>query len=1626
MRRDHRRLSVSLNDVAAGSSKNINMWSSFIDAESGDNVIWETHRVSLTKVPGFGFGIAVSGGRDSPHFANGDPSIAISDVLKAGPAEGRLQVNDRIVTVNNISLENVEHVTAIAVLRDSGNTINLVVRRRIVLPTGLETETPPLKVTLGKKGKKDDFGVVLGCKFFVKEVLPHSLAAQEGAVKEGDTVLKINNTPIDNLSLTDARKLIEKTKDKLQLIITKKKTIDDRHKRQNSQLKEEEILAGYSSLRRQHDKDDINIYRPSVRSEDDIFKPGTLPRDAGLPHGAYPNSDHARYDGRYVLDNEPPPRPPLPTGFDDSSPDSRSPVSGDSYQRKDGYYSDRESGARRETRLDDDRRGPNMTDEDDDVFSGTRHEERYVGLRKDVRPEPRSVVFIKDKTYGLGLSLAGGNATGIFIASVQPGSAAEREGLCEGDQILRANVQDITGLTREEAVAFLKSLEGKVTITVQYRKEEYDRIMASHEAGDDFYVRTHFQYDPQEAGDHGFQIGDIFHVKDTLFRRESESWLAVKLGKNNQESKKGTIPNKKRADMLAQTQQQSSSDKENFPNKGRGSLFKRKAARRAKSLGKDHWEEVIFSDESAGLSTKFPPYERVALGEAGFMRPVVIFGSIADIARERLLSDFPDKFESPQSDLAQDDDRKKSGIIRLGAIREAITKRKHCLLDVTPHHVDRLNYAQYYPITVNLKAESKQAVKDLRSRWKAPAKNHKKIYEHNEKLEKMYSHLFTGTITHGSSDMWYTKLCELIIYQQRQNIWMSDKKPDEDISEDFLFPMPARLSYASPESEMDLHRPYDDFDVSPIQKKRLVRSSSDPSVNTAEHGIPGIPPYPDPPSYHNQRFSPQDRYARGSDPRQAGRPQDNEWHGTQPEDRYYPSYYAQSPPLPHHNRSSIDPYATLTPSERLRNRIASDQQYQLYDEYSPHRYDSGGDVYRAEPSIPKQSSPHHSPHMGQGAPTEQRAHNDSSSHSSDSYSKYVNHPSNKHDDTKLREKLGGVTGRERSPGHDPYRFTRSTANPVNTSNVNKAKISDLAAKYRKDEGPGSPQGRMESHTLPHQKRKEPPPVPAKTFNMKERGIEPDEQKIRNYENSNRHYNYSEVNIPGQRGGGDRYLEPDQYGPVDPRQDTPYEYVAIRNHSAPPRDLRHRSDNQLDRVDNHLDRVHSDHYSNRQREHSYDHAKAFANQMYMDHREIERLRAAKHGGKAPGGEREHYMSPDTRPRTDEAELEERSLQNTRIRARSEPGLADLANPTSKSQKHISWALDSRKENFESYKRLITPGFYGSRRSISSSQELLQGDRSQEKPLPPPPPAPPEQRSSAFETYRKPTSSSPPSPSKPAANMARIISESVKKGPTSRPPPPSLPPPPPPPPLLPQTTPPTVKHPPPPLPPPPNFNSYNGKAADTDKHQSEAKDNQNEAKGNGNEARDIESEASVNESEANSDRSGDTDGGGTSDSVSTPETVILGSDFHQDVDERHTVVATARGVFDADGGVLESRETGVSIVIPKGAIHEGIKQEIYFKVCRDNSILPPLDKDKGETLLSPLVMCGPHGLKFNTPVELRLPHCASVNPESWSFALKSSDSPSGQPTKWQNMSLAGIEGVTQGHVSKNSVSVLVDHF
>ena len=74
--------------------------------------------------------------------------------------------------------------------------------------------------------------------------------------------------------------------------------------------------------------------------------------------------------------------------------------------------------------------------------------------------------------------------------------------------------------------------------------------------------------------------------------------------------------------------------------------------------------------------SKFPAYERVSLKHPGFPRPIVIFGPVADLVRDRLLQDFPGKFASPQNveDSKASGTGGKSSIVRLSSIKEIMNQ----------------------------------------------------------------------------------------------------------------------------------------------------------------------------------------------------------------------------------------------------------------------------------------------------------------------------------------------------------------------------------------------------------------------------------------------------------------------------------------------------------------------------------------------------------------------------------------------------------------------------------------------------------------------------------------------------------------------------------------------------------------------------------------------------------------------------------------------------------------------------------------------------------------------------------------------------------------------------------------
>lgn len=55
--------------------------------------------------------------------------------------------------MNGVCLDQVEHSDAIALLKDSGNQVELVVKRKILVPDPLALQ--PTKIQLQKRNKKD-------------------------------------------------------------------------------------------------------------------------------------------------------------------------------------------------------------------------------------------------------------------------------------------------------------------------------------------------------------------------------------------------------------------------------------------------------------------------------------------------------------------------------------------------------------------------------------------------------------------------------------------------------------------------------------------------------------------------------------------------------------------------------------------------------------------------------------------------------------------------------------------------------------------------------------------------------------------------------------------------------------------------------------------------------------------------------------------------------------------------------------------------------------------------------------------------------------------------------------------------------------------------------------------------------------------------------------------------------------------------------------------------------------------------------------------------------------------------------------------------------------------------------
>ena len=118
-----------------------------------------------------------------------------------------------------------------------------------------------------------------------------------------------------------------------------------------------------------------------------------------------------------------------------------------------------------------------------------------------------------------------------------------------------------------------------------------------------------------------------------------------------------------------------------------------------------------------------------------------------------------------------------------------------------------------------------------------------------------------------------------------------------------------------------------------------------------------------------------------------------------------------------------------------------------------------------------------------------------------------------------------------------------------------------------------------------------------------------------------------------------------------------------------------------------------------------------------------------------------------------------------------------------------------------------------------------------------------------------------------------------------------------------------------------------------------------------------------------------------SMPSPD-LSIGSNISELLDKLITVPPNAdernfsSTLIDHNGGEVILAGTGIKLVIPQGAIDEG-KTEVVHLALLGNPEYAPKELRNNDTSLTPVVMCGPHGLRFKKHVMLVLPHCVAVS-------------------------------------------------
>lgn len=756
-----------------------------------DNKNWEIEHIVLEKGH-TGLGFSITGGSDQI-TENGGPHVYVSDITPGGAvaADGRIKINDIILKINNTDCTNVPHEVVVRALREPGNLVKLVLKRRINTDDRSNNQSfsnynnqPSLVTSSPMNG---NYNISQGITQPPPRVPSHSSLS-------GLPPITRSISEIERLERMPGVKKIELFKGTKGLGFSIAGGVGNEHVPGDTGIYITKIIydgAAYNDGRLRVGDKIICVDDTPLENVTHDFAVQTLKSTGNRVLLLYYSNPHPEFTGESLND--------VTSGIISN---------GGTLRNSNSYHN---------------------------LSVSQTHLNGHINYGNEFPTSPRHVTLLKGN-QGLGFNIVGGeNGEPIYISYVLPGGLADQSGnVRKGDVLLQVNGVNVQNASHGEAALALKNAVNPVTLTLQYRPLDFeaferklerlrnDMIAATENINPfigtnikkgDLFVRALFDNDSsiQSGNPHralSFQYGDILHV---INANDDDWWTAKKVNDFGEDiSGEGIIPSKKRVEKRERQRRKQVNFNQGSMSLGRNGMEGRRGSRSQLSFSRKFpfvkSTERLHELAEQEINTNEEPifsYEPVELQQISYVRPVIILGAMKDRINDELVTRQPDRFSScvphtsrpprPNEVHGRDyffatkqqmeQDVKNNMFIEAGqyennlygtsikAVKDVSESGLHCILDVSGNAIKRLqNQANIHPIAIFIKPQSYHQLQD----WDPMLTDEeaRRMYSRAMKIEQTFGDLFTSVVCGTTPDEVMHKVNQAIYENSKSQAWV--------------------------------------------------------------------------------------------------------------------------------------------------------------------------------------------------------------------------------------------------------------------------------------------------------------------------------------------------------------------------------------------------------------------------------------------------------------------------------------------------------------------------------------------------------------------------------------------------------------------------------------------------------------------------------------------------------------------------------------------------------------------------------------------------------------------------------------------------------------------------------------